>query len=88
MGHSILSIQDDGKVCSFMAERGYSRSSGARGLKREAGKIREKTRKAYNTIESKVTEQLNEEPFETFEVKLGPLANNKHEIKVFRKTEV
>ncbi|KAF2874883.1 P-loop containing nucleoside triphosphate hydrolase protein [Massariosphaeria phaeospora] len=84
MGHCVLSVQDDGKLCKFMAESGYDRTSGARGLKREAVKIQGLTRTSYNAVEGEVTEELNNGPLQKFEAKLIKLPNNKFEIGVTR----
>ncbi|KAF1911539.1 P-loop containing nucleoside triphosphate hydrolase protein [Ampelomyces quisqualis] len=87
MGHCIISYVEDGPLCAYMAERGYHRSSGARGVKREAKKVMAAARKVYNNIPERVDESLNDGPFEKLEVKLAPSGNNKHEVKVFRKLE-
>lgn len=71
-----------------MAQREYRRSTGARGLKREATSIGEQTREVYNEISGEVTEGLNDGPCEQFEVKLMPVTKNKDEVKVFRVTKV
>jgi hypothetical protein len=68
-----------------MANRGYHKSSGARGLKREAKLVETKAREVYNEIPGLVLETLNEGPFTELEVKLMPLADNKYEIGVFQR---
>ncbi|CAA9957600.1 ClpA ATPase protein [Pyrenophora teres f. maculata] len=88
MGQCHISLQDDGKICSYMAERGYSRSSGARGLNREAMRVGQMAREVYNRIPGLVTERSNEEPVEKLEVKLMPNSNGGPKIGVFRKQGV
>jgi hypothetical protein len=68
-----------------MAKRGYRPSSGARGLKREAKKVEEATRKVYNAIDGPVAEDMNDGPLENLDVKLITKGNNRQEIGVFRK---
>ncbi|KAL7771228.1 hypothetical protein CFE70_001171 [Pyrenophora teres f. teres 0-1] len=88
MGQCHISLQDDGRICSYMAERGYSRSSGARGLNREAMRVGQMAREMYNRIPGLVTERSNEEPVEKLEVKLMPNSNGGPKIGVFRKQGV
>jgi glycine cleavage system pyridoxal-binding protein P len=87
MGHCIISYLDDGQICSHMAKRGYTTTSGARGLKREARKVANMARRVYNTIPERVKESMNDGLFEKLEVKLEPQSKTRQEINVFRKQE-
>ncbi|KAI2479139.1 ClpA ATPase protein [Pyrenophora tritici-repentis] len=85
IGQCHISLQDDGKTCSHMAERGYNRTSGTCGLSREAMRVSQMARDVYTKIPGRVTERLNEKPVEKLEVRLMPTPNNGQKIGVFRK---
>lgn len=87
MGHCILSHHEDWKLCSHMAQQGYDEDSGARGLKREASKVAMKARRVYNSIPGRVTQALNDGPYERLEVKLVGLGDQQYEVCVSHKAQ-
>jgi hypothetical protein len=87
MGHCIMSFKDDGKLCSYLAESGYHRSSGARGVEREVRRVERKARKHYNNIRGLVTEEMNKGPFEKLEVRLMIRGDGRQDIGVIQKQE-
>jgi hypothetical protein len=87
-GHYIFSYQEDEKLCSYLANCGYDKRSGERGLKGQAKQVLNATRTVYNSIPGRIARSLNDGPFERLEVKLIPVDDKKQEIKVTGKKKV
>jgi hypothetical protein len=87
MSHCVITFYDGEVFCSRMAERGYNRSSRARGLKQEANLVSRKACEVIDSIPREMTEGINDSPLEKLEVKLMSVSDNKIDICVPRKQE-
>ncbi|CAK3802369.1 P-loop containing nucleoside triphosphate hydrolase [Lecanosticta acicola] len=86
IGHSILRVVDDGRLCQKVAE-GYVQALGARSLKREVTKVEKKFLKEYSKVDEVVTEASNQGKFERYIAQLQPVSDGVQDIVVYRDTE-
>lgn len=83
-----MQINDDGRICQYLAKAGYVSELGARSLGTSIEEeVTQKLEMEYFHVDDLVSEDMNEEPFQEFVVQLNAVSDDVEEISVFAKQE-
>ncbi|KAI4641381.1 uncharacterized protein J4E78_010444 [Alternaria triticimaculans] len=83
IGHCRLSLVDDGKICTALTEKYYSKDLGARSLDNAVREVRDELADKYSETDVLATEDLNDGPLQTFIVRRFLIADDVYEVGVF-----
>jgi len=88
LGHILLTLADDGKLCSYIADAHYMpmRELGARVLQNSVDHLAEKLFQDYVQIEEEITEDTNKGPLLGYTMQLHPVEDS-YEVAVFQTEE-
>jgi dsDNA-specific endonuclease/ATPase MutS2 len=88
VGHILLTLNDDGKLCSRLADANYMlmRELGARILQNSVDHLAEKLFHDYVQIEDEIVEDTNHGPLLGYTMQLHPVEDS-HEVAVFQTAE-
>jgi hypothetical protein len=84
IGHSHVSIVEDGKLCQGIAKTGHTQQQAARSLNNAVGKVRRKFVDKCLESDAELTEVLNIGPLQKYTIQLHPIEGAREEIAVFR----
>lgn len=88
LGKALLQINDDGRVCQYLARIDYISELGARSLSLSVEtEVTSNLEMEYFHVDQLVSEDMNEQPFQEFVVQLNAVGDGVEEISVFRKRE-
>jgi hypothetical protein len=83
IGHSRLSLNEDGKVCVKLTELYYNQDLGARSLANAVKEVEHELATEYNSLDGPLTEVLNQSPLQCFIIRRIPVADDVYEVRVF-----
>lgn len=83
IGHCLLEVVDDGKVCQHLAKQGYVEELGARSLETKVDEVSQAFLGAYVERGELVDEKTNLGPLQRFVVQLNSVEEGVEEISVF-----
>jgi len=85
LGHILLTLADDGKLCSYLADSNYMpmRELGAKVLQNSVDRLAEKLFQHYVQTEDEITEDTNKGPLLAYTMQLHPVEDS-HEVAVFQ----
>ena len=88
LGHILITLADDGKLCSYLADANYMpmRELGARVLQNSVDRLAEKLFQHYVQIEEEITEDTNKGPLLPYTMQLHPVEDS-YEVAVFQTEE-
>ena len=88
LGHILLTLADDGKLCSQLADTNYMpmRELGARVLQNSVDQLAEKLFQDYVQIEDEITEDTNKGPLLGYTMQLHPVEDS-YGVAVFQTEE-
>ncbi|SMY21909.1 unnamed protein product [Zymoseptoria tritici ST99CH_1A5] len=83
IGHCLLSLNDDGKICQHLARDGYVEELGARSLDTKVGEVCQAFVSIYARRDELVNEETNRGPLKKYVIQLNRVEEGVEELSVF-----